>query len=111
MKTIDLGKKSELLGATPEPAQENSKEPKVYYPSLYLNFDGVEKLDGLGETGEAIIKYKVVSKTISEREGEKYCSIDLEIHSITPKESSKKSSPMDDIEEGLKAEENYDEED
>jgi hypothetical protein len=111
MKTIDLGTMrpdySIMTDApAPEGASAESETPKKkVYPSLYIS-DLDTKLD-LPDSGEAIVKFKVVERRETERDGKKTCSYDIEIHELTPtaKKSSQKSSD-DDIEEGLSEAEN-----
>jgi hypothetical protein len=101
MKTIDLGKTYDGIEAA-EPA-EDSKEPKVHYPSLYLS-DRPE-LANLPDEGTATIKFKVVSRSVNERDGEKTVSTELEIHSITADTESKangEDESLDEIEKGLR---------
>lgn len=85
MKAIDLGRKTDSMGAIAIPVgePEDPKEPKIYYPSLYLS-DCPPELMGL-EDGEALITFRVVSQTESKREGNQSCGLELEITSITPK--------------------------
>jgi hypothetical protein len=74
---IDLGKKMEspMMAVT----SEKSEEKELYYPSLYLDWDG--KYD-LPEEGEMTVKFKRRSVTNSERDGKKHQSVELEILSI-----------------------------
>jgi len=101
-KTIDLGKKYDDL----EPAvaeSEDSKEPTVHYPSLYLS-DRPE-LAGLPDDGTATIKFHVVSRATNEVDGEKTISVELEIHSITADTEATAASEdesLDEIEKGLR---------
>lgn len=77
--------------------------PKMTYPSLYLaDREGLENAPDVGSTGKAMIEFKVISKTKSEREDEKDFSTDLEIMSIQFMEDSmSEEDDEDEIERGL----------
>jgi hypothetical protein len=111
MKTVELGKKKEDPSSTVPNLQP---EGEMYYPSLYLSERAsLEGAPNAGEEGTATIKYRVVSKTESERKTEagveENYSVDLEIMSITFDGKSQKSD-MDLIEEGLSENEESEEE-
>lgn len=101
MKTIDLGRKSEMG----EPANAiETKEPEVYYPSLYIN-NRAGDFPEVGSTGKATIEFYVSSKSVSDRASQgKSSSVDLEVRSITFEKSDAKintSDVEDEIEKGL----------
>lgn len=83
-----------MEGPTAMPSVEvevktEKEEPKVYYPSLYV--EGLlESLEISGE-GTATVKFKVVQSTEKERDGKKTYCYDIEIHDFSPKGKSKKS--------------------
>ena len=79
-KAIDLGYEYPERAIASAPPEETKSEK--HYPSLYIS--NCPELMGL-EDGEAIITYKVVSRTESERKGKEDCSLELEITSIKPK--------------------------
>lgn len=95
MKTINLGYEApdygELATAAPEPEE---KKTKTHYPSFYIH-DAPKELMGLTDEGEALITFKVVNKTMSDREGKKSCSCELEVQSITPKNMPQMDSDGD----------------
>ncbi len=98
-QTIDLGSSPD----DPEEVSEgDTKGPsKTYYPSLYVS--DVDSLDEIPDTGtefEFTAKGTVVSKTISERDGEKCCSFEIEVQQITPT-GSKVSAKQEDASDGL----------
>ena len=76
---ISLGKQSESIGISAEPA----KQDKIYYPSLYINdIDlGLDEED-IGEVITATIKVKVnrVTTTIENKTTRQ--SLDLEVMGI-----------------------------
>lgn len=102
MKTIDLGKTYDEPEISPAEDAESS-ESKIHYPSLYLS--DRPDLAGLPDSGTATIEFKVISRTVSERDGEKNVSIELEIHKITadlePTKNGEDES-LDEIEKGLR---------
>jgi hypothetical protein len=64
-----------------EPASDKKEEEKVVYPSLYI--DGDENLKSIPEEGEALIKFKRVSKTIRQNDDEApKCSVTLEVQNL-----------------------------
>ena len=74
---MDLGKPFDMSPCcAPEP--EDEKE-KIHYPTAYL--EGDEFAD-LPKEGVMVIKFKVVSKTVSERHGEKRVAVDLELRKL-----------------------------
>ncbi|MCK9587897.1 MAG: hypothetical protein M0Q93_00875 [Terrimicrobiaceae bacterium] len=113
MKTIDLGNKPSESGMTEAapsgPAQD--KKPKVYYPSFYLHDYKGKAADfpEAGSEGTATIKFKVASKTETDRDNgdgsKKSCSVELEVMQITFGEDSE----SDAIEEGLQEAETVEE--
>lgn len=87
--------------------EEPVKEKSAYYPSLYLNdIPGLGETPDVGTEGTAKIKYRVVSKSESERanqEGdvaESY-SVDIDIMGIDFGSTKEDSSGEDEIEKGL----------
>lgn len=114
MKAFDLGHTYEESPiSVTEAASENEK--KVHYPSLYLS--GLSEMPDLKDEGEATIKYRVTSRTSTDRDGKKTHSLDLEILSICDctKPSKEKfndsKDEMDEIEKGLSKEETQDSDD
>lgn len=84
---IDLGHKHE----TPmqcEPAEPDKN--RVSYPSLYIASDS--KID-LPDSGDAIIRFKKVSSSESERDGKSSYSCELEIMAIKPTEAGPMEEP------------------
>lgn len=78
-KKIDFGAKPEK----PAMVMDAKKEPTVFYPTLHVgNIEGVADLPS-GEfdfTGRG----KVVHKSVSERNGKKSYSCEIEVHHMTP---------------------------
>lgn len=82
-KAMDLGTKPGE-GLCPEPY-----DPKApYYPSIYIN-EQKDSLDDIPAEGKAVIKYKVRSRTTSERNGVKKHSMSLDVLSIDPEVAQK----------------------
>lgn len=75
MKAIDLGRESGPLSA-PVGKPEKAK----YYPTLYI--DSAPGEIDLPTEGEMTVRFKVCSKTVSERDGEKTSSVSVEIQKI-----------------------------
>jgi hypothetical protein len=102
---IDLGKKQDMgveVASMPEP-----EEKKVYYPTLYLS-DVSGDFPDVGSEGTATIKFRVVSKSESERKDsdggvKERKSIDIDVMGISfdSKGMKEKSSAEDEIEKGL----------
>lgn len=102
MKPINLGKKIEPI-ETIEDVPE--KVPDMVYPSLYLSDrEGLENAPEVGSTGKAVVEFKMISKTKSEREDKINISADLEIMSIQFMENSmpEEEDDEDEIERGLR---------
>lgn len=91
MKSIDLGRKPDDLSC-PCPVAK-SEGPRVYYPSLYL--EGTGELKDLPESGTLTIRFKRVSKSETEREGKKRCTVELEVREIVDAKSGDASSDED----------------
>lgn len=72
---IDLGKKIDGP-CCPVPSGSNN----TYYPSLYL--EGTGSLKDIPESGTLTIRFKRVSQTERERNGDKSCSVELEVREI-----------------------------
>lgn len=90
---LDLGKKQDL---TVKPANPSKKEKaKVYYPTIHLS--DVEGLEDLPE-GEFEFegKGRVVSKTVSERDGKRYCSCEIEVQSIECEDCADEEPTIED---------------
>ena len=102
MKTIDLGRKPETCSECPAPVPSKPPTPDVYYPTLYLS--NIEGLSDLPEEGTATVRFKVRSRTVSERNKEgKKTSVDLDILSLSEISGPKKSkSSREESEEALK---------
>lgn len=80
--TIDTGHKVDYPEPISIPEQGQDSDAKVYYPSLHI--DGGAELKNIPEEGEALIRFKRVSKTISQHEdGPPKCSVSLEVTEIT----------------------------
>lgn len=83
----------EMVSAAPE--------EKMTYPSLYISGrEGVEGAPDVGTTGEATIRFKIISKTESEGPNGKTASLDLEVMGIEFGETSEDDN--DEIEKGLR---------
>lgn len=83
---LNLARKSESMPS----AVEAPKDPEVHYPTLYLS--DVEGLGDLPEEGTAMIKFKRKNLTVTDREGKKSVSADIEIQSLDCNHKDKKSS-------------------
>ena len=102
MKPINLGKKIEPIETIED---EPEKVPDIAYPSLYLSDrEGLENAPEVGSTGKAVVEFKMISKTKSEREDKINISADLEIMSIQFMENSmpEEEDDEDEIERGLR---------
>jgi hypothetical protein len=92
-KPIDLGKK---LSDSIEIMSMGNNDS--HYPDLYISDTDDRRLAEMPDEGEAVIKYKVISRTHREErkgksKGKDYsCSLRLEIVSIDPPESKKKKN-------------------
>jgi hypothetical protein len=100
IEDIDLGRKG--YGAIPAPATLDSDE--THYPTLYIDYEGGE-LKNLPDSGEMVVKFRVNSRTESERDGKKSCSLSLDIKrilSVKASEAPRKSreAELDEIAEG-----------
>lgn len=99
---MDLGTKQKSPGAIP-PSPVDAKQPKITYPSLYLNDDKAEEFlkDNSGELGTEItatVKLRVVSL----RKDEYGNSVSFDVLSLDDIQSSsadKKEKESDDAEE------------
>jgi len=100
-KTYSLGmQRPDYSTAVPsEPATDKKTPMKEVFPSFYLS-DLKNPID-LPDEGTAEIKYKVVSRTESTRDGETKCSYDIEIQELTPTSKTATASDDDEIESGL----------
>ena len=84
-----------------ELATIESQDEEMMYPSLYLSDrEGISAAPSVGTEGEATIRFRVVSKTESERTGDTSTSVDLEVMSIEFEKT--KSGQDDEIERGLR---------
>lgn len=90
---IELGRKN-LNGAMPMPCSNTSDGP-AHYPTLYIS----DISESLPEGGEITFKFKKVSETKSNRNGEKTHSVDLEMREICDVKGAK--SKKDDAGENL----------
>jgi hypothetical protein len=93
-KPIDLGRK---LGENVTPISISDLKDETHYPDLYISEIDDSRLADMPDEGEALIKYKVITRSHNEhqRDGKKEhrCSITLEVRSIDPpppKEKKKK---------------------
>jgi hypothetical protein len=103
-KYIDLGKKIAdfLMPASPASSQD------THYPDLYLSDVDDTAIADMPDKGEAVIKYRVLSRTYrEEKNGDKKlrsCSVRLEILSIKPPEGAPKlKSYGDDARKSFRA--------
>lgn len=98
MSMINLGRP---VSRMTEPAPIESQNEQMMYPSLYLSDrEGISAAPSVGTEGEATIRFRVVSKTESERAGDTSTSVDLEVMSIEFSETE--SDEDDEIERGLR---------
>ena len=93
-KSIDLGKKLSDMFSVREISPD-----KAHYPDLCIESDNKD-LAQMPDTGEATIKYRVVSRTHREEKkngnGKEYsCSLRLEILSIEPPPAKGKKKDSD----------------
>jgi hypothetical protein len=77
---IDLGQKMDfpegpIMVAAPK------EESKVHYPSIYIR--GGSELKAIPESGTITFRFKRVSKSERERDGQKNCELELECREIT----------------------------
>ncbi|MCK9587974.1 MAG: hypothetical protein WC069_06430 [Candidatus Shapirobacteria bacterium] len=102
-KTYNLGAERPDYGSA-EPANEKPEKElpkKMVFPSFYIS-ELTDKME-IPSEGEATIKFKVVERRETERDGKSTCSYDLEVHSLAITEASGKPESNDDeIEAGLK---------
>lgn len=102
---IDLGVMRPDYGSVEPVAASSDKDlpKKKVYPSIYIS--DLEDEPDIPDSGEAVIRYKVIEKCETERDGKKTCSYDIEIHEMSPtsksSSSSKDSDSDDEIERGL----------
>lgn len=107
-KTISLGVERPDYGSPEVAAPEEPKKTKLAYPSLYIS-DLKESIE-MPDSGEATIKFKVVERRETERDGKTSCSYDLEVQDISfSAEKAEESSADDEIEKGLAEAEETDE--
>jgi hypothetical protein len=91
-KAIDLGKKyDDDIGI---PISVNEIRNKVHYPDLHISDTDNTRLLDMPDSGEATIKFRVVSRNHSEdkRNGDKKrrCSLTLEVMAIVFEDKPKK---------------------
>jgi len=103
MKSISLGTERPDYSDSPISAPEEPKKTKMVYPSLYIS-DLKESIE-MPDSGEATIKFKVIERRETERDGKTSCSYDLEVQDISfaagkPGKTPSKSDD-DEIESGL----------
>lgn len=95
MPFINLGYTDKHTMCCHTEGKEDDKEDKIEYPCLYV-YDAPKELLDIEKEGEAVIRYRVTSKTESVREGrdgddEEKNSIDIEIRDFKPvRDESKK---------------------
>ena len=110
MKMIDLGSKPESNMPVAAPTEEAAVKSKVYYPSFYLHdYKGkASDFPDAGSEGTATIKFKVASKTETDRDNgegsKKSCTVELDVMGI-----SFEAGETDDIEAGLQEAETQEE--
>jgi len=88
--SIDLNQADSI----PEVVKATSKEK--YYPSFH--YSGEEELD-LPDEGEMTVRFRVVERTESERNGKKTCSYTIEVQSIEDVEEENDDSPTKSYDE------------
>ena len=95
---MNLGRKME--GPTAPNSIEveiKAEEPKVYYPSLYV--EGLPESLGVSGEGTATVKFKVVSETKKTRDGKTTFCYDIEIQDFAPKGGKSKKSDEEELDE------------
>jgi hypothetical protein len=75
---IDLGEKIETLNPVPCGCCED--DDKAHYPSIYINKDEEIKLP---DSGQMVVKFEVVSREMSERDGKKSYSCQVKLKKIS----------------------------
>jgi hypothetical protein len=100
MDTIDLGRKS---GGGPSiPVDPTPK----HYPTLYIDLDA-DVLGDIPECGTMEVYFRTVSKTVTDRDGEKTVSVSLEIQKILDIEEDEEEEPANDRKKAEKALDSY----
>lgn len=81
VKLVDAGTKRETSMCGPV---EDSSEPRIFYPSLYLNTKEAPMLAGseVGEDITLLIKAKITSHSVNENSKKKNEDFNLEIKKI-----------------------------
>lgn len=114
MKPIDLGKKWDGPMALPE-APGKDEESKVHYPCLYVDTKEGSDLADLPDEGTMTVRYKIVSRTLSEREGKKSASLSIDVQKILDVEGEKSKSDDksagEELDKLAESEKNRDEDD
>lgn len=105
MSMINLGRsiKTDDVFAQPIESIESleNQGQEMIFPSLYLSDrEGMSSVPAVGTEGEAMIRFRVVSKTESDKTGSTSTSVDLEVMSI--EFNGDESEEDDDIERGLR---------
>lgn len=101
-KSIDLGRKlDDMISIKAIDAD------KPHYPELFISDTDDKRIASMPDTGTATIKYRVVSRTHREEKNgngkECSCSLRLEILSIDPPASNKRSGGYgDDLRKSFK---------
>lgn len=93
---MDLGRSfdpPEMVCVSEEEAKEN-----IHYPTVYLEGDEFAELP---KEGVLVAKFKVVSKTIAERDGEKRVSCDVELRKLLDVKAKDNPEPQEDRESAL----------
>lgn len=72
---------------------EKPEKSKTEYPSLVVDHCP-EELYNVAEQGTALVKYRVTARSESEREGERTCSVVIDIQSFDPQVKRNGSGPL-----------------
>lgn len=92
---IDLGRKSDYCEPCPVPS--TSKEPRVIYPSLYI--EGGPELKDIPSEGVIRIRYKAVRSSCTSRDDKTTYQLDLEAHEILGADDAPKKSRDQELDE------------
>ena len=90
-KGINLGKKlSDMISVEP------MTQEKEHYPDLYISEVDDKRIAEMPDSGEATIKYRVLSRTYRQEKNRKdSCSLRLEIPAIDPPTAKGKKKESD----------------
>lgn len=90
---IDLGKKMSMPEVAPSPSKES--DDKMYYPTLYLEWD---KDYEMPDSGMMVVRFKKCSQTDRTTEDGTHQSVELEIQKIMEVEPDKEEEEKEDRE-------------